>query len=78
MTTRDFIEPVQPQRGMDGTLRLMAILAVLTAAGLGSLVVLEVIDLSAMGELSKKLALLMGIVVAASVAVWAIGKPFRR
>lgn len=54
---------------MNGVLRLMAVLAVLLLAGLGLLLVLDLIPREQLASLSGKGLMIIGIVAAASLAV---------
>ncbi len=56
-------------RGMGGTARVLATLAILTLAAIGILVVLEVIPRSAFAEVAGKAAMIAGICVVSVVAI---------
>jgi hypothetical protein len=72
MSAHDSTEQLGPSNGLSGTFRLMGILLVLALSALGVLAVLDVINLDALGEVAKKLALLTAIGVATIAAVWAL------
>ena len=72
------IDYVQPRGGLPGTLRLLAIVAVLMLAGMGVLVVLDVVPLAAMSELSIKVGLLAAIAALSSVIIWVLMRINRR
>jgi len=62
-------------RAFGGTARLLGMLAILTLAALGVLVVLEVIPRSAFAEVAGKTAMIAGI---CALSVFAIGLLSRR
>ena len=58
-----------PGGGLGGTLRVVAGLCVVLLAGIGALVVLEVIPRSAFSEMAGKVAAVGGITVVAALAI---------
>ena len=56
-------------RAAGGTARVLAMLAILTLAAIGILVVLEVIPRSAFAEIAGKTAMIAGICVISVVAI---------
>jgi hypothetical protein len=58
-----------PGGGLGGSLRVVAGLCVLLLAGLGALMVLEVIPRSAFSEMAGKVAAVGGITVVAALAI---------
>jgi hypothetical protein len=56
-------------RGVGGTARILATLAVMTLAAIGILVVLEIIPRSAFAEVAGKTAMVAGICVLSVIAI---------
>ncbi len=79
------IDPNEPESrgGVTAMLRAIGALAVLVAAMIGILVVLDVIPAEALNQWLTKAGLVLVIVVAAAIAIWALaraggGKPSQR
>ena len=62
-------EKVSEIRGMGGTARALATLAILTLAAIGILVVLEIIPRAAFAEVAGKAAMIGGICVVSVIAI---------
>jgi hypothetical protein len=58
-----------PRGGLGGSLRVLASLCILLLAGIGTLVVLEVIPRSVFAEMAGKVAAIGGIAVIAALAI---------
>ena len=72
----DSVEPSYVGHGFDGTVRMLIIFALLALAGIGLLVVFDVVDFGTFSTLAVKLAAISGIVAATAAAIWAV--TFRR